>query len=274
MWIGLAITLLLHLLFVSITWWEMQPQAFLETVPERRGDALQVRLIPRPKAEVPSAPPLETPPPPPPPAPRPAPVVHEAPAKNAMSVSLPASSSSTAAHPQLFDTNGRPLLPAANPSPAPTPDYVARGVDGDTKVMQHSSPVKYQATRFDKDWDRGEDVVDSALRKVVEKATVKHTFHVAPGVRIHCTVALFVGGCGGDPPPPPSAKDGDERLNMAPSSLLAPSPNPPKPPSEAECIAIYRDGKPLPHGCPVDTPNRSVDAELRDREAKHQGNPP
>jgi hypothetical protein len=30
---------------------------------------------------------------------------------------------------------------------------------------------------------------------------------------------------------------------------------------------MYRDGKPLAQGCPVDTPNRAVDEELRERKA-------
>ncbi|WP_266168518.1 hypothetical protein [Dyella subtropica] len=269
LWVGLAIALLLHVMFVGITWWEMRPQPVREEVHARSGDALQVRLIPRQR--VAQAPPLpEAPPPPPTPAaPRPAPV-HEAPSKNAMTASLPASAASSTPPPRLFDLNGRPLLPNETPPPAPeTSGYVQRAPQGDTRMMQHGSPVKYQATRFDKDWDKSKDIVDGALHKAVEKTTVKHTFHLAPGLRIHCAIsfAALAGGCLGDPPSPPSAKDGDERLNMAPSASLAPMPSLPKPPSEAECIAIYRDGKPLPHGCPVDTPNRAVDAELRERES-------
>jgi hypothetical protein len=136
--------------------------------------------------------------------------------------------------------------------------------------MQHSSPVKYQATRFDKDWGRTSPVTD-ALQKAVDKTTVKHTFHPLPGVRIHCAVslAMLAGGCGGDPPPPPSPKDGDTRLNMAPAPL-ARNPNAPKPPSLAECIAMYRAGKPLADGCPSDTPYRATDAAMREEQEQRE----
>lgn len=134
--------------------------------------------------------------------------------------------------------------------------------------MQHNSPVTYQATRFEKDWSQGGgSVVDDVLKKAADKTMVKHTFHIAPGVRLHCaiTFAALAGGCGGDPPPPPPSNDGDMRMNMAPASQLAPGSPAPKTPSVEECIAIYRANKPLPHGCPVDTPTRSVDAEMQER---------
>jgi hypothetical protein len=88
-------------------------------------------------------------------------------------------------------------------------------------------------------------------------------------VRIHCaiSIAMLAGGCGGDPPAPPSAKDGDARLSMAPAKPLDGAAYAPKPPTEDACIAMYRAGKPLAWGCPVDTPNRAVDAELRERAA-------
>jgi hypothetical protein len=273
-WVGASLALAVHLVFVGVTWREMQPRPGEPPPPRRSGDALQVRFIPR---SVPRAPP---PPveavPPAPPAP-PVPPVREAPAKNAMTASLPTSpvapvpaASTATAAPRLFDADGRALLPESRPAPASTAGYVERGVVGDARVMRHDSPVKYQATRFDEAWDKSNSL-DSALKHAVDKTTVKRTITLAPGLRLHCGVAFAAlsGGCGlGDPPSPPSAKDGDERLSMAPARSLAPPPDPPKPPGEDECIKIYRDGKPLPHGCPVDTPTRAVDAELRERAAK------
>ncbi|MEV8521992.1 hypothetical protein ABZR86_19505 [Dyella marensis] len=266
-WGGMALALLLHVVFIGITWWEMQPRPGEPLPPPRAGDALQVRFIPRGESQAAPPPPAEALPPPPS-VPRVAPV-REPPAKNAMTASLPtpapapATSVATAA-PRLFGPDGRPLLPSTQPARASTAGYVERGVVGDSQVMRHDNPVKYQATRFDKDWNKG-NALDSALKRVVDATTVKKTVTLAPGLRIHCAVALaaLAGGCGGDPPPPPSAKDGDFRLSMAPARSLAPEPNPPAPPSEEECIKIYRDGKPLPYGCPVDTPTRSVDAELK-----------
>ncbi len=271
-WVGVSAALALHLIFVAVTWREMRPRAGEPPAPRRSGDALQVRFIPRGTARPAVPPPVEALPPPPP-ALRAAPVREPA-AKNAMTASLPlpasaSSAPSAAPAPRLYGADGRPLLPDAAPASASTAGYVARGVVGDSQVMRHDTPVKYQATRFDKDWDKG-NAFDSALKRAVDNTTVKKTVTLAPGLRIHCAVsfAALAGGCGGDPPSPPSAKDGDERLSMAPSRSLAPPPDPPQPPTEEACIAIYRDGKPLPHGCPVDTPTRAVDAELRERAAK------
>lgn len=141
--------------------------------------------------------------------------------------------------------------------------------------MQHDSPIKYRATRFADDWNRGGSSVDDALQKVVDKTTVKKTIRLPGGIRIHCAIslAMLAGGCGGDPPPPPSAKDGDERLNMAPATSLDGHAHGFKAPSVEACIAMYRAGKPLDHGCPVDTPNRSVDAEAHAQATKPAAQP-
>ncbi|TBR37334.1 hypothetical protein EYV96_14495 [Dyella terrae] len=268
-WAGWVLALLLHLLFVAGTWWEMQPRPGEETVTTHRTEALQVRLIPR--AETASAPPPPAPlaPPAPPPPPRPRPV-REAPSPNAMTVSLPASAATVAPQPLLFDANGQPLLPGSAAA-GNAPGYVQNGPQGDAGVMQHKTTITYKETRFEKHWEKSDNLFDSALRKAVEKTSVTHTFHVAPGVRIKCGIsfAALAGGCGAaDPPSRASAKVGDERLSMAPTAALAaPGEPPPEPPGVDECIAIYRANQPLPHGCPVDTPNRSVDAELQEKAA-------
>jgi hypothetical protein len=191
-----------------------------------------------------------------------------------MTVTLPeparAPPATVAPPPQLYDATGQPRLPgSASSASSPTePGYVQRMPQGDTQVMKHDSPVAYKATRFDNDWVpvRGKTSVDDALKRAVDKTTVTHTFHVAPGVRIHCAIALaaLAGGCGGDPPPKPTSKSADSRLNMAPANPLVPDMPVPKGPSVDECIAIYRADKPLPQGCPVDTPTRAVDAEMRE----------
>jgi hypothetical protein len=283
-WLALGIVLALHVLFAWLTWHEMQGRKGAPFAGHARGGALLVRLIPAtpaspagtapPEVALPAAPKVT--PPRPQAAPKPPPV-REPPAKDAMTVSLPASAATAAPAPassvRLYSDTGQPLLPAASGSaPASsTPGYVQRGPQGDGKLMQHSSPVTYQPTRFDKDWkEGGGSAIDDALKRAVDKSTVSHTFHVAPGVRVTCTVvaAALAGGCGfGDPskPPQPSGRSGDERLNMAPANALAPGAPTPNPPSVDECIAIYRANKPLPQGCPVDTPTRAVDAEMRER---------
>ncbi len=262
----LAVVVLLHLLFALMVWWAMRPPPTREGRAVPAGEVLEVRFIPAARA-----PAAKTPPPvplPPPRAPSRQAVVPAA--NNALSVQLPAPApAASTAPPRLFDRNGQAILPAATAS-APVPDYVQRLPQGDTRIMQHSSPVKYRATRFDKDWGNGStNAIDDVLQKAVDKTTVKHTFHLPNGIHIHCglSLAMLAGGCGGDPPPPPSPKDGDVRLNMAPAPL-APNPNAPKPPPLSECIALYRAGKPLASGCPSDTPLRAVDEELREQRAK------
>ena len=247
---------LLHVLFLLVIWGEMRPpMAVVQHVPPE--EMLEVRFITHAPIAALQPPPAL----PPPPKPRVPPKPREPAAKDAMSMQLPPPKPANA--PRLYDNNGAPLLPASASS-APTTGYVQSLPQGDTQIMQHSSPVKYQATRFGNDWSGNGNAVDNALQKLVDKTTVKKTIRLPGGVRIHCAVFLLAGGCGGDPPPPPSAKDGDERLSMAPAQSLATDPHAPKPPGIEACIAMYRAGKPLAWGCPVDTPNRAVDAELHD----------
>jgi hypothetical protein len=265
-WLVLAVVVLLHLVFAVMVWLAMRPP------PSRGGtaapvtDVLEVRFIPAATAPVAQAlpPPVSLPPPP---QRAPSRRAAEPAAKNALSVQLPAPAASVAP-PRLFDRNGQVILPATAGTSAP--EYVQHLPQGDSRIMRHDNPVKYQATRFDKDWGRTSPITD-ALQKAVDKTTVKHTFSPLPGIHIHCAVslAMLAGGCGGDPPPPPSAKDGDTRLNMAPAPL-APNPNAPKPPSPAECIAMYRAGKPLADGCPSDTPYRATDAAMREEQEQRE----
>jgi hypothetical protein len=258
---------LLHGLFMLAIWYGMRPPPVAVPTDLHADEVLQVRFITR--APVVHAAPPNMQAPPPPPKARALPKRSEPVAKNAMTLQLPTPKPAAAV--RLYDEHGQPLLPAASAS-APAPGYVQNLPRGDTRIMQHDSPIKYQATRFDDDWSKG-SAVDQALQKLVDKTTVKKTIHLPGGVRIHCGVslAMLAGGCGGDPPAPPSAKDGDERLSMAPAKPLGGEAQAPKKPDEAACIAMYRAGKPLAWGCPVDTPNRAVDAELRERAAGARG---
>ncbi|GAA0889753.1 hypothetical protein [Rhodanobacter soli] len=260
---ALALAVLLHVLFVLVIWQQMRPPTIRTVVHMQLDDVLQVRFITRAPNTAAAPPPPATPVPP---KPRTPPRPHEPPAKDAMTLQLP--TPAPVATPRLYDEHGQPLLPAAAAS-VPAPGYVQRLPQGDPRIMQHRSPVTYQATRFEKDWDSNSNAIDSALQKLVDKTTVKKTIRLPGGVRIHCGVslAMLAGGCGGEPPPPPSAKGGDARLSMAPTKPLAGDAYAPLKPSEEACIAMYRAGKPLAWGCPVDTPNRAVDAELRERAA-------
>lgn len=152
-------------------------------------------------------------------------------------------------------------------------DYVQLKPTGDTEIMRHGAPdIGYRPTRFDKDWTpEDESSVDTALRRAVEKTTIKHTFHLPRGVRVECAVkpllpiALF--GCHDpDPPALPVPEKVYAPLHLAPAQPLAPpvsaasSPAPAasslapmiKVDNRAECAAARVAGGPLPPGCLVD----------------------
>ncbi|MDE1895055.1 MAG: hypothetical protein KGH90_12085 [Xanthomonadaceae bacterium] len=257
---ALLLALLLHAVFVVLVGLGMRtslPRPAVATAPVA---VMQVRFITL-------APPAQRPPPPallPPPVP---PKRREPPARGALVVVPP-----PVPRLLLYDAQGQPRLPAAAAS-APVAAYVQRMPAGDTQIMRHRSAVTYRPTRFAKDWTGGGDAIDNALQKLVDRTTVSRTVRLPGGIRIHCGVslAMLAGGCRGEPPPPPSAKDGDARLNMAPARSLDGLPHGPRPPGVAACIAMYRAGKPLAYGCPVDTPSRAVDAGHRARAANENG---
>lgn len=278
---------LLHALFAMVTWKEMQLRSgasFERPVPAVRDNALQVRLIaaaPRPMEAAPVTVPAA---PVPVLAPRPAPA-REKPSRQALKVLMPspkpkpqvqaepstapATAASIPAHPRLklFDKTGQPVLAPAAASTAPAPDYVQRKPEGDSSVMEHRNALKQPPTSLDKYFPPpGENIVQSGARKLVQKISKPHNVRLPGGIHLKCTL---LGGCQ-DPPPPPSAKDGDMRLSMAPAQPLADIPDAPKPPDVNECIAIYRAGKALPQGCPVDTPARAVDAQMRQWQQKKE----
>jgi hypothetical protein len=268
LWVALTIALLLHVFFISFVWYEMKPRgALAQPVAAQAESAIQVRFIMRSTGPVQPVPPPVLPPPPPPPRPSREPV-----SKNAMTLHMPGPAPAPAATtqppptpaPVLFDRTGRIILPAnvSTAPSAPAADYVQRGPQGDTQIMHDHDPIKYKATKLDPYWRKSTNAVDDALHKLVEKTTVTKTIQLPKGIRIHCGISLaaLAGGCGGDPPPPPPSNEGDERLNMAPATLVKGAATPAKP-DPATCIAIYKAGKPLPYGCPVDTPARAASVQ-------------
>jgi hypothetical protein len=143
--------------------------------------------------------------------------------------------------------------------------YIQLKPRGDTDIMSHGTPnIGYKPTRFEQDWaPKGESSIDTALRHVVEKTTVEHTFHLPRGIRIKCDVkpllpmALF--GChNADPPPKPVSAKVYERLDLAPAAPLAP-PEPAasvarpaamvRMDNSAECATARVSGAPPPPGC-------------------------
>jgi hypothetical protein len=257
----LGLVALLHVLMALLAWQALRPPG--RVVEPASQQVLQVRFIPRAAIET-AAPP----PPVMPPLPQRSPPARTKPATTrAMTMTLPATPPSREPV-KLYDRDGQPLLPAATASSAP-PDYVSHALQGDRRIMQHADPIKYKATSLDKYFPPPDETLGGAALRHVVDAVVKDTDVDLPGgIHLKCktVVGVPIPDCI-NPPAPPSAKDGDERLSMAPSKPLAPDPHAPKPPSVEACIAIYRANKPLPWGCPTDTPNRAVDAEQRDRAA-------
>lgn len=266
LWTGLAITLLLHAVFGGVIWYEMRPRPQpLELVQVRLEPALRVRLIAHPVAAA-APPPVVLPSPRTPPPPRRA--VREPVAKNAMTVSLPSPPPVL----QLYDRNGQIALPAnaASAPAAPAGGYVAHLPQSDAQVMQGQAGKRYQAksNQFTPYFPPpGETAAGSLVRRITGSKAVD----LPGGVHLKCRTVLGIPtpDCH-DPPPPPPSNDGDERLSMA-SAPLAKDPQAAKPPSVGQCITLYRAGKPLPYGCPVDTPSRAVDAEKHKAAAPAQG---
>jgi hypothetical protein len=258
---GLAVALLLHVLFVLLIWHEMRPIVAPAIVHLQLHDVLQVRLIGRVPAVA-----VRPPPPEPAQAPSSPPALprHEPPARNAMTLQLPTSAPTSTL--LLYGKQGQPLLPAPATS-STEPGYVQHLPSGDTRIMHDTDPIKYKATRFEQYFPPPDESLGGAAVRHVVQAVVHTTAVDLPhGVHLRCMTILGIPipDCI-NPAPPPSPKDADERLNMAPARPLAADPHPPQPPGVAACIAIYRAGRPLPWGCPVDTPNRAVDDELRQR---------
>lgn len=258
--------MVLHLLFLWMVWQAMRPAVPMPE-PERWHEALQMRLI------APQSPALTRVPPdvPRPPAPHaqthavspPRPVKPEPPAKDAMTIQLPATPA------PLYDADGLPRLPASSAS-APTPGYVQHKPQGDTQIMQHHDPIKYQSTRFNEYFPPADETAGgAAVRHVVDAVIDTKNVDLPRGVHLKCLTVLGIPipDCI-NPPPRPSYKDGDERLSMAPAKSLDGYAHADKPPSVEACIAMYRANKPLAWGCPMDTPNRSVDAEMKARAEK------
>lgn len=264
----MGVVVALHAFLLSSLWLGMRPPTPRPEVVGVSLDApLQVRFIPRQSdREVPPAP---VPPPLPAPSarvatPRPK-VMKEAPRTDAMvahmDTSAPVAATTVAPTPQLYDRQGTLVLPSsAATAAAPVPGYVQRKPTGDTQIMEHTSPVKYKATRFEKYFPPpGETLGQAGMRHVLTPLFKQHDVNLPRGTHLKCSL---LGGCS-EPPPPPPPNDGDERLSMAPTPLAKGLDSTP-PPSLKTCIAAYRSQGPLPYGCPVDTPARAVDEERRE----------
>lgn len=268
LWGAMAIALLLHVFFAAAVWYEMKPSVRApEVVQVQLDQGIQVRFITHSASKPSATPPLAAPPPPPRP-------VREPVSKHAMTVQLPASAqtpqpapATSAPRPLLFDRTGQAVLPAnASSAPsAPSAEYVQRAPRGDMQIMQQRAGAQYQSApnTFKKYFPpRDESFVAGVMRKLNGSKSNSKDVDLPGGIHLKCqkVLGIPIPNCGMPPPPPPPT-DGDERLDMAPAPLVN-GTSAPKP-DVATCIADYRAGKPLPYGCPVDTPIRAVDAEKK-----------
>ncbi len=264
---------MLHALFALALWNEMQPKAAqLEVVPGDIDRALTVRLLdhPRaPRAVQPPAPPTlpERVPSRQAATPRVRPVTHAKSRHDAMVVqdrrATPARAASMAMPPaiSLFAKDGSVRLPPTTPGVLPTASAKAKPAKpaDDRRIMHHdSNRMHYKATRFEKYFPPPNETAGGALGRHIGDALKAMAKSMCDPKKRSTASNLLCGV----PPLPPSPKDRDERLNLPPPPLV-PDLNPARPLPLSTCIALYKADKPLPYGCPVDTPDLAFKAEMR-----------
>jgi len=274
----LAFVFLLHALFITALWYEMRPRlqpAVVTTIDT--GHALIVRLIDHPSK------PRATPPPEPPslPAPvttpvpprqvqatRPPPTPPEKPRHDAMVVQdhaaapAPAASAAAPSTLNLFSKGGAIRLPTTEPAPAPASTVAgqAKAAD-DRQIMQHdSNRMQYKATRFEKYFPPPNETAGGAVGRHVGDAIQA----IAQSVCDPKKKSTAFNPLCGSPAPPASPMNRDERLNLPPPHPLAGNPDTTQAPPLSSCINDYKEGKPLPYGCPIDTPDLAFKAEMRE----------
>jgi hypothetical protein len=153
---------------------------------------------------------------------------------------------------------------------APPGSYVQVQPHGDTRIMSHDlPPIGYTPTRFDKDWTPlHESSVDTVVRRVAEKLTVRRTFNLPHGVRLNCMISplgwVIALGCAPDGPQQTAlASSVYARLSLAPThSLVPPAPATSTPApvtlaldNSAACASARVAHAPPPPGCqPVSVP--------------------
>lgn len=284
---GVVAVLVLHLLLAWLVAYEMQPRIQVPFAHvDDREDVLEVRFVEPvrapPAPEVAALPPRAGSPEasraePTRVAPREhakhSPDTAKADAPSAASPSPAAAAPADSPRAPIFGRDGsiQVATPPAGAAPATQADFVQRRPTDESGIMSHKSTVTYTETRFEKDWaPRDENALNGGMRKVLESTTLKKTVNVG-GTRINCSTVLFVlpAGCRGSDPPKPPPKSADGRLNMAPArSLVDDAPGETPRPPEAECIAAFRADKPLPQGCPSDTPQKAMDLDEAERRRK------
>lgn len=264
-WWLFAVVLLLHALLAIVT--QRTLEVPVEQLPAPDDEPLQMRFVtvqttPMPVPRRPLAPP------PPPRTPtsqanssRNAPAAQPA---SAATASAPVSAPAL----RLYAADGRILLPASAAKDGGT--SVPNTLQGNARIMRGYDPLNYKATPFEPYFPPlNESAGGSVVRRAVDTVIKTREVDLPRGIHLQCKTVLGIltPKCT-MPPPTASPKDGDARLNMAPAEAMTAASGGAPPPSVTDCINIYRAGKPLPWGCPVDTPTRAVDAELKEHHAR------
>ena len=170
----------------------------------------------------------------------------------------PATSAATGS---LFAKDGSIRLPASLtdvPATASSAAKPAKPAD-DRRIMQHdSNHMHYKPTRFEKYFPPPNETAGGAVGRHIGDAIHAIAKSICDPAKRSTASNLLCGV----PPIPPSPKEGDERLNLPPPPLAG-DPHPAKPLPLATCIAEYNNGKPLPYGCPTNTPDLAFQAEMR-----------
>jgi hypothetical protein len=228
--LGLALffAIALQIALIVLLRLEMRPRYV--ALADERGNAIQVTFFAPPS--LPSAAPTvpQIAPPPPLAAPR---RVHAEPRR-------PHAMTATIGPPppvlHVYGRNGQVLLPPSSSSVAAMPDYKAPQ-PREPALMEHSTPLPYQSTRFNKDWaPSNESLGAKAFRKAVDATTKQKTIRLPGGMKIKCLASPLVlaFGCGPQPPPPPPKNDNDIRLSLPPPvTLTGKKVNAPAAPSTA-----------------------------------------
>lgn len=100
-------------------------------------------------------------------------------------------------------------------------------VVGKSRIMQHTTPIPYAPTTFEKYWAPRDETI---LQEFFRKSTVEKKFKTPWGTTVQCAWMLFMGGCGwgSGPTPLKDPPKGPEPLGvyMGPEQPT-PTPTPP-----------------------------------------------
>ncbi|MBS0432514.1 MAG: hypothetical protein JSS21_08955 [Proteobacteria bacterium] len=216
-WFALLATIVFHIVLVVLVVLEMRPRLLPPPV-DTRGNAIAVNLYESPQATAaaPAPPPIELPP---------LRTREVSPRQTRVEPHNPNAITATIGEsqptPKLYGKQGQALLPPPS-SVASTPEYAAP-TPTEPGLMQHSTPLPYESTRFNKDWAPDKESLGAkAFRRAVDATTAVKTIRLPGGIKIKCGVSplLLAAGCGPMPPPPPPKNDDDPRLSLPPAVSL------------------------------------------------------